>query len=360
VGSAAQSSGPRPLPALGTPALAPSAIGGVRQVPPPLPSAPFAYPRESQPLTARIVPGTTMAEDDPVDATSGIHAVWGPRRFIVNPPDPLVFDLQVLDNAGHRLPATDAVVRIRGQSSSPETGPWYVEAFKEIDDGVYVATHTPPPAEEQLLLKGGQHLVVEVKFEAPNNLGSRTYGTTMMYSRPARASLTGTFSDSIVNGSLVIQVGINASVAGSFRLIGSLFGPDGQTAIASGTQSVTLAQGPGTIPLMFFGKILDDKGTNGPYVLQDMMIFEKETEVDEDPGPLETTTYTTRAYSWRDFSPNAYTQPPPDFEAVDMNSPSQQGKPPPLYDQSQRNAPGSVNPAWKPPTVPPGYVPNGK
>jgi hypothetical protein len=90
-----------------------------------------------------------------------------------------------------------------------------------------------------------------------------------------------------------------------------------------------------------------------------MMIFEKETEVDEDPGPLETTTYTTtRAYSWRDFSPTAYTQPAPDYEEVDMNSPSQQGKPPPT--QTDRNAKGTINPAWKPPVVPPGFVPNGK
>jgi hypothetical protein len=337
------------------------------EVPPALPSARFPYPPGSQPLTEGVDPATQPMESEPVDAEKGIRCSFGPRVAIVHPPDPLVVDLFVQNRLGANLPVTAAGVRFRTENGDPEKGPWVSAAL--VDDGTgldlaandrkYTATLQPTDEQNELLLHGGGvHLFVEVAFEAPQGLGKRRYMTTMQYSREPDAQLSGTYTDALQNGSLVITAGVTATVAGQYRVVGTLYG--GSNAIAFASQSTRLEVGDGTVPLLFFGKILHDRGIDGPYELRYAMLFEREGP-DEVAGDTVDPAYTTHAYSAKSFSDAPYAEPAPTFDAVDMNSPSQQGKPPPLYSDNDRlNLRGPTAPIRAdPPNAPPQPVPTG-
>ena len=123
--------------------------------------------------------------------------------------------------------------------------------------------------------------------------------------------------------------------------------PDGQTAISYATRTEPLTAPTGTIPITFFGKTLFDKGIDGPYVVRYLMLFEQPRDGEEYPGPTVDNAHRTRAYRAKDFSPDPYKAPKPDFEVVDMNHPSQRDKPPPLFSDAdrvaQRQAPPSAS-----------------
>ncbi len=310
-----------------------------------LPPHPPEYPPGSQPLTEGVDPMMQPRETNPVDAKTGISVSFGPRVAVVHPPDPLVIDLEVTDKSGQRLPISDGVVRFRPDGTTPEAGPWYSTPL--VDDGSgrdlarddlqYSATFAPTAEQKAALFAGGSHVYVEVQFEAPNSLGRRLYATAMQYSRQPSASLNGKYKDAIEGGSLVVQAGVTAKAAGNYRLIASLYGPDGEQALAFASKAAHLEQGDGWIPLLFFGKILHDGGIDGPYELRYLMLSEEIVGVDVIPGQTVDHAYKTKGYAAGDFSADPYAAPAPTFPIVDMNSPSQQDKPPPAFGAQDRS-----------------------
>ncbi len=335
--------------------LARTAPPGVLEVPMPirLLNERSPYPPWCQPLTEGSDPSKTVAEDNPVDAKTGIHVVMGPRQFVVHPPDPMVIDVKVLNRLGAPLPITNAVARFRPDRTTVESGPWFEAPL--VDDGTgadrgsgdlaYTAALVPSEEQQTAFFKGGEHVFVEVAFEAPNGLGLMRYALTMTYSREPNATLDGKNSDQVTNGNLVVSVGVHATQAGTYRVIGSLYSGDGQRAIAFASASAAVAEGDGSIPLSFFGKVIHDSGIDGPYELRYMMLFERVKEGEEIAGDTVDDAYTTAAYSAKSFPDTAWVPPPDDTEVVDMNSPSQQGKPPPLFTDDQRPANhGTPNP----------------
>jgi hypothetical protein len=311
--------------------------------PPPRPGARLPYPPGSQPLSEGVDPATQSKEDDTVDAEQKIRCVFGPRVAVVHPPDPLVIDLEVVNKLGADMPISGGEARFRTERSDADKGPWFAAPL--VDDGSgkdiaagdyhYTATYTPSSDEQAAFFRDGVHVYVEVRFDGPNNLGARKYGTGMQYSREPEATLNGKYTDAIENGSLVVNVGITAKAAGSYRVIGTLYG--GDSAIAFAQQSGQLAVGDGTLPLSFFGKIIYDRGIDGPYQVRYAMLFQH-IPPEDIPGDTVDPAYTTQAYRARNFSDAPYVEPAPSFEVVDMNSPSQQGKPPPLYSEAERAA----------------------
>lgn len=312
-----------------------------------LPPAPYPYPPGSQPITEGTNPATQEKEQMPIDPRDGITVVFGPRVSVVHPPDPMIIDLEVRNRLGARLPVANAVARFRADRTDPTTGPWFTVPF--VDDGsgadlspgdsAYTATYLPPDDAKAAFFKGGSHVYVEVTFECPTasaSPGPHTFPTTLTYGREPNASLNGNYTDDVENGSLVVSAGVTAKQPGRYRVIASLYGGDGQQAIAFASQTAQLPVGDGTVPLLFFGKILYDRGIDGPYQVRYAMLFEELVGSDVIPGDTVDPAYTTKAYRARDFSDASYVQPKPDYPIVDMNSPSQQGKPPPLFGPSQR------------------------
>jgi hypothetical protein len=302
-----------------------------------LPPGRSPYPPGSQPLTEGTDPATQPKGEAPISPGDGITCLYGPRVAVVHPPDPLVIDLEVKNRLGARMPITNAVVRFRPDRSDPKA-PWFESPL--VDDGTdkdfvagdfqYTATYFPTDEQKAAIFKGGSHVFVEVRFEAPKGLGPRVFPAVMEYSRLPNATLTGTYADAVVDGSLVITADVNATQAGQYRLIGSLYVAGTESAIAVASKQVQLDTGDGTIPLLYFGKILYDRGLNGPYELRYVMLFEETVGQESIPGVTVDHAYTTRRYSARDFSAASYVEPPPTFENVDRFSLSEQGKPAPL------------------------------
>ena len=289
---------------------------------------PSPYPPGSQPLTEGVDPSLSVAEDDPVDADSGIHVVFGPRRDVVHPPDPIVLDLEVLDRDGHRLPIGNPRAFFRGERDTAASGAGARVSF--VDDGkhAYVATFAPTLNEQREILRF--RTFVEVAFDAPNHLGERHYSASVQYTPQPHARLDGEWSDALVGGSLVVQAGVEVTAKGQYKVIASLYA--GETAIAFAQTSVPLDVGRGAVPLTFFGKILHDKGLPGPYAVRFAMVFEEHPDRGIYwPGVTVDHAYTTGSYRVADFSPEPYVEPAPTGEAVTAQSPSQQGKPPPLF-----------------------------
>jgi hypothetical protein len=337
----ARPSAPRASPS-GSAGVEPFQPEDMPMVPPAFPRTPFAYPPGSQPLTEGTDPATQPPEQNPVDVESGITCAMGPRIAIVHPPDPLVIDLQVQNRLGAFMPVGEPVARFRAETGDPVKGPWLTVPFADDGSGRdlasgdlhYTATLDPAADDKAMLLKGpGTHVFVEVVFMAPKNLGRRVYVTTMQYSREPDASLNGKYTDELQGGSLVVSAGVTATVAGDYRVIGSLYG--GGSAIAFAAKEVHLDAGDGSIPLLFFGKILHDRGIDGPYDLRFVMLFQH-APPDDIPGDTVDPAYTTHAYSAKSFSDAPYVPPAPTFAAVDQNSPSQQGLPPPLFSEKDR------------------------
>jgi hypothetical protein len=302
------------------------------------------YPPWCQPLTEGTDPSRTVPEDNPVDAKTGIHVVMGPRKFVVHPPDPMIIDVKVLNRLGAPLPITNAVARFRPDGTTVESGPWFEAPL--VDDGTgadfgagdlaYAAALLPSDDQKTALFKGGEHVFVEVAFDAPNGLGLMRYALTLTYSREPNATLNGKDSDQVTNGNLVVSVGVTATQPGTYRVIGSLYSGDGQRAIAFASASATVSVGDGSIPLSFFGKAIHDSGIDGPYELRYMMLFERVEEGREIAGDTVDDAYTTAAYRAKSFPDTAWVPPIDESEVVDMNSPSQQGKPGPLFTDDQR------------------------
>ncbi len=319
-------------------ALAKGAPPAVRDMPQPRPEEKYPYPPWSQPLTEGSDPATTVAEDNPVDTKKGLHVVVGSRKQVVHPPDPIVIDMKVLNRLGAAVPVGNPVARFRAEKTTVESGPWFEVPFEDDGSHAYVATFFPSPDQQQAFYAGGEHIYGEVKFDAPEDLGLRRYPLVLMYTREPHARVSGTYSDTVSGGNLVISVGVTADQAGTYRLIGSLYSGDGQRAIAFANATSKLPAGDGTIPLSIFGKVLHDTGVDGPYELRYVMLFEQVKPGEEIPGDTVDPAYTTAAYRAKSFSADPYQPPPDDMPVVDMNSPSQQGKPPPMFSEDERRA----------------------
>jgi hypothetical protein len=314
-----------------------------------LTNTPPPYPPWCQPLAEGTDPAKTVKDDNPIDAKAGLHVQMGPRSFVVHPPDPIVIDLAVLNSLGAKLPIGNGVARFRPDGITITSGPWFEVPF--VDDGTgadlgagdhdYTAAFTPSDEQRAALFKGGEHVYVEVAFEAPENKGLMRYPLVVTYSREPDAKLNGKYSDAASGGGMVIDVGVTAEKAGHYRVIGSLYAADGERAIAFATAQADLGVGDGTLPLQFFGKVLRDSGIDGPYELRYEMLYEQIAMGTEIAGETVDPAYTTGPYKASSFSSDAYAAP--ELPVVDMNSPSQQGKPPPLFGDDSKIANHAVD-----------------
>ena len=148
-------------------------------------------------------------------------------------------------------------------------------------------------------------------FRATGSRGGAAFqrqtGTDLQVSAPS-AYLAGTFSDSAVDAdasipgvdTLRVQASLNVSSGNKFTLTGRLV-KDGQT-VASATASRTdLVAGANTVNLDFSGAEVRATGIAGPYVLQDLQVFDDSTEppliVEAGPGGYATQAYSPTAFA---------------------------------------------------------------
>lgn len=81
--------------------------------------------------------------------------------------------------------------------------------------------------------------------------------------------LTGTLSDSVVDGNLLLDAGIEVFEPGFYRIDANLYGPDDEP-VAFATFKGDLAAGNGSVPLEVYGKVLRDAGVPGPFTVRQL------------------------------------------------------------------------------------------
>jgi len=101
--------------------------------------------------------------------------------------------------------------------------------------------------------------------------GKKATVTSSFFSSPGKPAEVGNvFRDSIVEGSLVIHTTINVLKAGNYHIEGNLKEEKDGNFLAFATFDGSLKSGSQEIELLFFGKILNTKGLDGPYILTDI------------------------------------------------------------------------------------------
>ncbi len=122
------------------------------------------------------------------------------------------------------------------------------------------------------------------------------------------AQLTGNFRDSVHDGSLRVEVGVDVLEPGFFRFDANLYDNNGEP-VAFSVFKGDLAPGENWLPLEFFGKILRDQEASGPYSVEQIRgyrFLEGQTP-DQERLVEDSATHQTSHYDATVFSDAVYT-----------------------------------------------------
>ncbi|MBM9576313.1 hypothetical protein JWG45_04010 [Leptospira sp. 201903070] len=114
-------------------------------------------------------------------------------------------------------------------------------------------------------------MILEVDFRYGPGYKKTGKLNTSFYSSPGKpAELSGAFSDTTSDGSLVVRVGINVYSAGNYHVEANLKHAETGEYIAWATFDSKLPSGYGEAEFLFYGKLIRDSGLDGPYVVSDI------------------------------------------------------------------------------------------
>jgi hypothetical protein len=169
-------------------------------------------------------------------------------------------------------------------------------------DLVYSASWQPPD-KEMSELRGSY--VASVRGTAAD-LEERAVGTGFLYSVPL-ARPTGRFRDTLVDGSLRLDVEIEVFAAGRFHAEAVLASQSGSP-IAWAQNARAFEPGMQWLPIDFYGLVFREKGIDGPYVLSSLALSTT-GEMPNQKNRLLRDAYTTRAYAAADFTDRPFEDP---------------------------------------------------
>jgi hypothetical protein len=181
-------------------------------------------------------------------------------------PDPVTL-YAFLSIAGSRIPAARITSVITGENLAPLVSLLYRDDGAGGDalagDYIYSARFEPGP---DLVPDLSESFLVRVHAVTPDQQ-ERIATTGFLYSNP-HAQLTGRYRDAIVEGSLAIDAEVDVFRPGRFHLEGTLYSQDGRQGIAEAQTAGELPRGRHLLRLTFFGRILSQRGVDGPYLLR--------------------------------------------------------------------------------------------
>ncbi|MCB9549321.1 MAG: hypothetical protein H6706_26255 [Myxococcales bacterium] len=236
------------------------------------------YPPTSRPLTRqqqhRVEWNRRYEAPRPLPGRPGAQWILTADRYWIIGDAPLVIELRAWDEAGPvSLPVERATVQVgevqRTLRFQPDSEGLRAEIWPEgfgtgavraVVVQVAVAT-VEGPAEARLQ-------AVHVRRDAV----------------PAR--FTGAFQDAVDGGSLRIDVGVDVARAGRYLIDCNLYDDAGEP-VAWARFKGSLPEGPGTVPLRFFGKVLVDGGRPGPWRIGELRGARHEPGAFPDLAPME-------------------------------------------------------------------------
>jgi hypothetical protein len=151
---------------------------------------------------------------------------------------------------GKRFGAVSAEVSDNGQNGDETSG-----------DGIYTFQWKPMKADW-----GEMSLVADITYGP----GKKSQVTASFFSSPnISAKFNGNFTEQIEDGSLIVKATINVLRKGKYHLEANLKDKKNGEFIAYSIFDGSLNSGTQEVKFIFFGKILRDKGLDGPYIVTD-------------------------------------------------------------------------------------------
>jgi hypothetical protein len=111
-------------------------------------------------------------------------------------------------------------------------------------------------------------------------------------------------SDSIRGGSLAVTLAVNVIERGTYDFEANLMSGDGKTPIGYSQMNYTLGPGRQNVDLLFFGRMFNEPGVDGPYLVRDVRGILLSLDGGEHNIPFDYgDTYLTRPWRRAEFSP---------------------------------------------------------
>ena len=265
------------------------------------------YPPTSRPLTSGATdltnPNRRYEKPQPLDEDGEITFVFTADRYYYTGDEVAQVWLEV-QKGGQPAAVRIHQATARAESRGAPTG-------KLVDlglqtDGVRWASRLDL---DQAFPDHHGTILLQVAFQA--EAGEVHSEAIRIFSTPIEqvpARVTGEFRDSVTDGSLIVDVGVDVYEPGFYRFDANLYDRNGDP-VAYAVFKGDLQPGPQWLPLEYFGKILRDQGALGPYSIEQIRGYrflegqtpDRERLVDD---PV---THQTGAYDLAEFSDDEYT-----------------------------------------------------
>lgn len=265
-------------------------------------SRPFGDDGEDPILRDREV---TMVTAGGPEGAEPILTVF-PDQVGFEAPDAVVL-YAFLTVAGSRVPAA----QVTGEIASEDLEPLAAVAYR--DDGaagdvaagdlIYTARFAPPA---DLVPELSETFLVRVHALTDDGQ-ERIAATGFLYSNP-HAQLTGRYRDSLVDGNLAVDAEVEVRQAGRFHLEATLYSRDARRGLAEAQTAGELPPGRHWLRLPFFGRILNQSGVDGPYLLR-FVALSTTSQMPNAKNRLAENPHVTAPYRAADFSPAPYEDP---------------------------------------------------
>ncbi len=224
------------------------------------------YPPTSRPLTEgatdQLYPNQRYEKSRPLDEDGEVTFVFTADRYYYTGDDVALVWLEVVDGgqpADVDIHQATARAEERGQASAALVDLGLQSDGVRWSSALNLAEVFPDHHGTILL---------EVVFEVDG--GDMHAEAIRIFSTPPDripAQFTGEFRDSIHDGSLLVEVGVDVLEPGFFRFDANLYDRNGEP-VAFAVFKGDLEPGDNWLPLEFFGKILHDQGAMGPYTVE--------------------------------------------------------------------------------------------
>lgn len=261
------------------------------------------YPPGSRPLTRQHVdllePNRRHETFRPTDADDGSSFLFTADRYFAFGDDIVTSTLEV--NNAKAVTITAALAATNDPAAKP------VPISYVQTGGVFTAQFSPA----SLHLHDQTEIGMYIEFDPGTGTRQRAhYNLQYTPASGAPASFSGVFSDSIVDGSLVIRAGLDVTLPGHYIIDCNLF--DASNAPVGWTHwKGDLAAGSAGADLSFFGKVIVDANVKGPFHIGQLR------GARFDPGHVPDLaqirpydgSYATRAYATSEFSDGDYDSP---------------------------------------------------
>ncbi len=304
------------------------------------------YPPTSRPLTPAnedlIHPNQRHDRKAASEQDPEVTFLLTADRYRVNGTEALTATLQAWRND---VPVAPEILSAGLVAVEPTIGTVIPVTFQIVDQ-VGMATIVP-----SAIIDGPHAMIValQVTFTVGESTDSAAINFQYTPPRSVPAHFTGRFGDRVVDGSLVIDAGVEVLQPGYFVIDANLWA--GDEPVAWTRFKGQLDGGPATVALRFFGKAIRSRGFPGPYRIGELRgaRFDEGRQPDMDHMTSVRSAYETTAYPLDVFSDADWTSPIKERKIEALRRATLDPSQPPVTETIDPSAPPDDEPTTEPP-----------